>query len=584
MIPARTFIAIAAVLWSACAALAQPRAEAQLDRSRAYIGDEILYEIRVSEADPAAQPSVEFPPQVRATYAGQSQEMYATSEMVGGRLRQVTQTTWVFRYRLAPIEPGTIDIPPASITLQDGTSLTTQPARLVALLPQFAEGFDIEVRLPRPTLYLGETTAAEIVWTLPETIILRTFDSSVIPSSLEINPANPQTTPGTELTQFEFLGRRMYGVVEQGPAGRQFRFRLLLTPTATGRVTLGPIRVTFDRMDSRNTKFQAYSESDPIAIEVIPLPTENRPADFSGLIGTFNLTAEASPTIVNVGDPITLRVELTGDEPMVGADTLPGPARMLGSPNTPDAFRTSADAWREEEPRTAGRRAFTTTLRALHPEVTEIPALTLHAFDPAEGAYRVVQSQPIPLEVRAVRETTIADARSAGGSLDPRPQAQRPTLNPAEPAFWAAPTADQITAARPLRLFRPTLTNPVAATIAASGPASILAATLLLVRRRRQSDPAHQTLRALRHAERLAARGDSPAAARAAVAAALACEPAAVTAADVARVPADADTLAPIRAWLAHAERSGPTPDPLPASTVRRLRHAVARSLREARQ
>lgn len=580
MILTKALIAIAALFWSACAALAQPRAEAQLDRARAYIGDEILYEIRVSEADPAAQPSVEFPPQVRATYAGQSQEMYATSEMVGGRLRQITQTTWVFRYRLAPIEPGDIDIPPASVTLQDGTTLTTQAARLVALLPQFAEDFHIEIRLPRPTLYLGETTAAEIVWSLPETITLRTFDSSVIPPSLEINPANPQTTPGTELVQFEFLGRRMYGVVEQGPSGRQFRFRLLLTPTATGRVTLGPIRVTFDRADSRNLKFQAYSESDPIVLDVIPLPVDNRPADFSGLIGTFALTAQATPTIVNVGDPITLRVELTGDEPMVGADTLPDPARML---STPDAFRTSADGWREEEPRTAGRRVFTTTLRALHPGVTQIPALTLHAFDPAEGAYRLVQSQPIPLEVRAVRETTIADARSAGGSPNPRPQAQRPTLNPAEPGFWAAPTADQITAARPLRLLRPSLTNPVAATIAATGPASILAATLLLARRRRQSDPTHQTLRALRRAERLAARGDSPAAARAAVAAALACEPEAVTAADVARVLADPNTLAPIRAWLAHAERSGPAPDPLPASTVRRLRHAIARSLREAR-
>ncbi|MCW5210680.1 BatD family protein, partial [Desulfobulbus sp. N3] len=47
-------------------------------------------------------------------------------------------------------------------------------------------------------------------------------------------------------------------------------------------------------------------------ISVLDLPTEKRPDDFSGAIGTFSLAVAASPLNDKVGDPITLKMQLNG--------------------------------------------------------------------------------------------------------------------------------------------------------------------------------------------------------------------------------------------------------------------------------
>jgi hypothetical protein len=53
------------------------------------------------------------------------------------------------------------------------------------------------------------------------------------------------------------------------------------------------------------------SEAD--AESVLPLPSANRPVDFSGALGQFTIAAEASPDHVTAGDPITLRLTVTGE-------------------------------------------------------------------------------------------------------------------------------------------------------------------------------------------------------------------------------------------------------------------------------
>ena len=42
---------------------------------------------------------------------------------------------------------------------------------------------------------------------------------------------------------------------------------------------------------------------DAVPIEVLPLPDEGKPADFTGAVGQWNLEVTAKPTEVAVGDP-----------------------------------------------------------------------------------------------------------------------------------------------------------------------------------------------------------------------------------------------------------------------------------------
>ncbi len=48
--------------------------------------------------------------------------------------------------------------------------------------------------------------------------------------------------------------------------------------------------------------------SQPGPVKILSLPTEARPASFAGAVGKFEITAEATPTQVAAGDPVTLKV------------------------------------------------------------------------------------------------------------------------------------------------------------------------------------------------------------------------------------------------------------------------------------
>ena len=101
-----------------------------------------------------------------------------------------------------------------------------------------------------------------------------------------------------------------------------------LTATKTGPLTLGPFTATavvvvppqnqqggdpssdnFSTRENRN-KFPLATETEKL--QGLPLPDRNKPASFSGAIGNFTMTVSVGPTNITVGDPVTVRVEISG--------------------------------------------------------------------------------------------------------------------------------------------------------------------------------------------------------------------------------------------------------------------------------
>ena len=54
-------------------------------------------------------------------------------------------------------------------------------------------------------------------------------------------------------------------------------------------------------------------KSDSTDITVVPLPIDHQPADFSGAVGQFSLSASATPVKVSPGEPVTLKLIVTGN-------------------------------------------------------------------------------------------------------------------------------------------------------------------------------------------------------------------------------------------------------------------------------
>lgn len=68
----------------------------------------------------------------------------------------------------------------------------------------------------------------------------------------------------------------------------------------------------FDHFFGGATQKQMKFASPKLEIKALPLPPENRPAGFAGAVGQFEIDMVAVPERVSMGDPVTLKVAVTG--------------------------------------------------------------------------------------------------------------------------------------------------------------------------------------------------------------------------------------------------------------------------------
>jgi len=158
----------------------------------------------------------------------------------------------------------------------------------------------------------------------------------------------------------------------------------------------------FFQDDFFNDFFQDYQTktvkvtSPELKMENISLPDENRPDDFSGAVGQFNLTVTATPTKVIVGEPITLSmtIEGTGNFDRVNECTLPESDQW--KQYTPSVEFEPDDAGRPNR----GAKKFEQAVVPKDVDTKEIPAVTFSYFDPITGHYKRLISEPIPLTIQ----------------------------------------------------------------------------------------------------------------------------------------------------------------------------------------
>jgi hypothetical protein len=220
------------------------------------------------------------------------------------------------------------------------------------------------------------------------------------------------------------VGNQIYNV---------FVFRYPITPAKTGGLILGPAQCLievavpvrrsrrsladpFGFFDDFMERSQMTLASDPIGIQVAPLPAANVPSDFNGAVGRFTLSVSASPTNVSVGDPITLRVQITG-RGQLDSLALPAIAWPDFKPYPPSSKVESTDPLGLE-----GIKTFEQVLTPQKADIKELPAITFSFFDPELKQYQQLRHAAIPVVVSPATPVNMAvpiNTRSAPGSLSP---------------------------------------------------------------------------------------------------------------------------------------------------------------------
>jgi len=195
--------------------------------------------------------------------------------------------------------------------------------------------------------------------------------------------------------------------------GREFRAALLrrvaLFPTSAGKHDLEQLEIICDIpvQSQRRSLFdfdnffsdpfrtrQVTVRSEALELEVRPLPP-GAPAGFNGAVGRLQISAQASPAAVTAGDPVTVRVTVSGIGNLKGVAE---PVRPSGS-----GFRFYDPKVSVETEYRGGRLGGEKTFEyVLIPEQAgdqAIPPFRLVYFDPDQARYAVAETAPMPLKV-----------------------------------------------------------------------------------------------------------------------------------------------------------------------------------------
>ena len=560
--PARGILLVLACLIAM--ALPCARADAQalqasvaLSRDSVDLGDNFILQVTIDGASSALPPALPPSDAYKAEFLGGRDESSHSIMTINGRTTESTTKRYVMQWSITPLRAGQGAI--EGFTIQaEGQSLTIPRTTFRAAPPGVNPRFDLRLECDRSRAYVGEPVHMRLVWSLGAGARGASVSGPDGGQDFDVAATDPRP-PRTRSAAIQnndpyrvvpFLGgqavlSRAQGELH-GVTVPTFSLDLVVTPRRAGRLEIGPYRVAFDEVtgqkqrsffdspfDDLSVTKRAVVSSEPVVLDVRPLPEEGRPADFSGLIGVYSLEASAANTEANVGDPVPFSLTIHGPEPL---GELKAPA-LEAQPGFAAQFKPAPEGWDAGavNDSTPGQRTYSTTIRPTRDDVTQIPPIRLSYFDTATGRYEVALSKPIPLTVHPSKEFTLADAQRPGaGGL---PGLAPATLTNAPPGIHA--NSESLDALVDQRVnILGAIRSPGGICLLVLPPAA-LGLVSILIHRRRAADPATLARRAAVHDARARLRNaqgtqEVADAIRVALAPVLGCSPQAVASSDTA--------------------------------------------------
>ncbi len=426
--PRLQLILLAALALSVPAAAQELSAQALVGKEIVMVGEPFAFQIRLDGSESPDPLDLGAPDGFSVQELGGSQNSSTSVTIVNGKMSRVVKKGYIFNYRLTAKRAGELVIPSVIITAE-GKSVRTNPVQIRAIPPQESDDFKLRLSFSENRVYLGQPFLMTVTWYVGRDV--RSFEMNVPvldDERLQFDDPEIQPDPDRHL-QIAVNGEQIIAEKGRGALeGRDFltvQFQKIVVPLKAGAFTVPAATVAGQAVrgyQRRRSVFDDFFSDDAFGfgrqavlenfvapsnrttLEVLEVPAAGRPPNFSGLIGDFRIKAAANPTEVNVGDPITLNVELSGPS-YLGHVELP---RLTEQPLLAQNFKVPQD--RASGVVSGHVKRFTQTLRARHSGVTEIPPIELAYFNPKTGNYEVARSEPIPLSVSGTRVLTASDA------------------------------------------------------------------------------------------------------------------------------------------------------------------------------
>ena len=371
---------------------------ADADRTTVGLGEQFQLTVTVEGTNVGRAPQPQLPTMDDFDVLGSTSSQSTNISFVNGRMTQ--QQTISFIYFLSPRRVGDLTVPSFKLDFK-GTTYQTQPIAIAATKESQAPppsrqqqqspfGFPgrsqprssgrgnvrLTASADRTSVYQGEQVTV-------------TF---VLYTQAQIGDLGIKDMPGfTGCWAEKLFDAKELNWRTTTYSGQRYNAATLkqvaLFPTQSGQVKVDKMTVSGQIVVSGGFFFDSAEpfevSSDPITIDVKPLPELGKPQDFSGGVGDFKVTAALSGDSSVGGEPLTLTVNVTGTG-NIGLVGEPQLAPLAGvkvlSPEIKQNTRSS-------DGRVAGERTFNYPLIPTADGKFVIPDIAMGFFNPKTGSY-----------------------------------------------------------------------------------------------------------------------------------------------------------------------------------------------------
>ncbi len=339
--------------------------------------------------------------------------------MINGKTTQ--SASYTYTYILEGVKEGVYQIAPATVMV-DGRQYTSNALKIEVVKGTSGNsGSDrrgenraiqrdasaainennlfVKVDVSRRSLYLGESLVATIK--VYSKVDLTRLGRSKFPAFTGFLAEEVPTPQQIELSRENYNGD-IYnvGVIR----------KMLLFPQHTGEITIEPFelecivrqrltsggRSFFDDFFGNYQDVRAMRRSKPVTVTVKELPLANKPAGFSGTVGTVRMATSLSADSVNANDAITYKVTFSGS----------GNLKLLRAPSV--GFPLDFESYDPKETRDirvtengmAGTVSFEYVLIPRYSGEYKIPALRFSYFDSQSNTYKTILGREYNVFVR----------------------------------------------------------------------------------------------------------------------------------------------------------------------------------------
>lgn len=402
---------------------------ASVDRTEIFSDERVEYSVTI-EGKVTNLPDISLPdlPDFESYSSGTSQNI----SFVNGR----TQVTKSYNFVLAPTRTGVLTIPPMAMDI-DGKTYTTPKFDITVKQGQSpgnawsrsspqqrntrqrqeprqltGEDLFINTDIDKDTVYVNEQV----------TLSFRFFQGDNVDIMQNPDYQPPRKTgfwvedlPPRQ-TGYRTLNNRRYHVTE---------IKTALFPTTAGEQEIGEtvLNVTVRAPRNRRDPFSIFDDpffglngrgrtiqlkSEPIKVVTLPLPDQGRQDNFTGAVGNYRMTAAADKTTVEVNEPITLTIKISGT----------GNIKSVAIPEFPDMaeFRSyragDSENTNKSNYRLGGTKTFEQVFIPKLAGVYTLPAVEFSYFDPKTAQYKSLTTEPIQIEVTPAQDRYSSQVQS----------------------------------------------------------------------------------------------------------------------------------------------------------------------------